>query len=81
MSVRLKIALTIVATGLITAAGVYTAPATVQTVTVRGVSTADATKFGSATVTVKPLRRALRRRICQSKSTFRTSVCCASNAA
>jgi uncharacterized protein (DUF1800 family) len=38
--------------GLITGAGVYTAPATAQTVTVRAVSTADPTKFASATVTV-----------------------------
>ena len=40
------------ATGLITAAGLYTAPATAQTVVIRGVSTADPTKFGTATVTI-----------------------------
>ncbi|MBL8238141.1 MAG: DUF1800 family protein [Bryobacterales bacterium] len=40
------------ATGLITPAGVYTAPATAQTVTVRGASTVNAAQFGTATVTV-----------------------------
>ncbi len=41
------------AAGFITAAGVYTAPATAQTVTIRAVSTADATKFATAMVTVQ----------------------------
>ena len=41
------------ATGFITAAGVYTAPSTAQTVVVRAVSTADATKFATAAVTVQ----------------------------
>jgi hypothetical protein len=40
------------ATGLITSGGVYTAPAAAQSVTVRAVSVADATKFATATVTV-----------------------------
>lgn len=41
------------ATGTISTAGVYIAPMTAQTVTIRGVSTLDATKFGTATVTVQ----------------------------
>jgi hypothetical protein len=41
------------AAGFITAAGVYTAPATAQSVTVRAVSMADATKFATATVNVQ----------------------------
>jgi len=40
------------ATGLITAAGIYTAPQTAQSVTVRAVSTADPTKIATAAVTV-----------------------------
>ncbi len=40
------------ATGVISTAGAYTAPATPQVVTVRGVSTTDATKFATATVRV-----------------------------
>lgn len=41
------------ATGTITAAGIYTAPSTPQSVTVRAVSTADASKIALATVTVQ----------------------------
>ena len=40
------------AAGLITTGGVYTAPATAQTIVIRAVSTADVTKFATAGVTV-----------------------------